>query len=99
MYNENIKKQFLNDNKTASDKLFSFSSYYEEMYKMDLCDFNLNQYKIFITETRNKSKEDLFEIVERINDYVEWSIRKGIKLNNINPLSILDEEWMEDFFK
>ncbi|PKR83249.1 phage lytic cycle repressor MrpR family protein [Heyndrickxia camelliae] len=98
MYNETIKKKYLNNNKNALEKLFSLSSHYEEMYKTDLCDFNLTQFKIFISETRNKSKEDLFATVDSINDYVDWSIREGIKKSNINPLAILDEEWMDDFF-
>lgn len=100
MYNEEIKKQFLERYEEESTRnvyarIFYHSHLIEEGYGKDLYDFNIEEINDLMRSLNPLTKASARTSASMIRTYIDWAISR--RQNNLNPLDLVDSEWYESF--
>lgn len=96
MYNEEIKLAWIHEYTTllyiSKERLigiFNNAALLENIYDKDLCDFNVNELKVFYTSLNSISAQSLLSCNTMMAAYSDWCIEKKISKTNINYFRIL----------
>lgn len=96
MYNEEIKLKWVNEYTTlfsiSKERLigiFNNAALLENIYTKDLCDFNVNELKVFYASFNSISAQSLLSCNTMMAAYSDWCIEKKISKTNINYFRIL----------
>lgn len=99
MYNSELKKSFIEryseNTHNAYARIFYNSKYTEELYNLDLYEFNLEQISDVIRSLNPSSLASAKSIISIIRSYIDWAI--AYRSNNINPLDTVDTIWAKQF--
>lgn len=100
MYNEDIKKQFLNryegeNTRNAYARIFYHSYLIEKSYDKDLYDFNIEEINDLIHSLNPLTKASVRTSASMIRTYIDWAIAR--RQNNLNPLDLVDSQWYDSF--
>lgn len=90
MYNEELKKRFLNDKNEHSSKqffhLFKKTSPLEYELDKDLLQFTTEDVDRLFTMIEFKTKRQKLVYNGMLATYIEWAICEEIKTDNTNPI-------------
>lgn len=104
MYNETLKEQFIsslqnNEEREQYKFLFNFTESVESEKETDIHDFDLIDIISTMTYAAPKTEDDSLAAIEMLEEYINWSILKGYRKNNVNPLGMISEDWHTQFIK
>jgi len=103
MYNEDIKKRFLNDaydsetTRNVVEYIFYYAYGNEVPLGKDLYDFSLDQIGSVIANSNPKSLNVAVTRGNFISQYIAWAIKNNLRTSNIHPMQNLDREWYRQF--
>lgn len=105
MYNKEIKERFLEENYTNEDSkrtaryVFYYSYLNELPLQKDLYDFSREEIGKVLANSNPKSLNVAMSRLRIISKYITWAIGGNVNLrkDNINPLSKIEESWVEQF--
>lgn len=100
MYNKDLKDKFLSrfseKAQNTYKRIFFYSAPIEEMHRMDLYEFNLNQIGELLMSLNPSSIASVRNSVSVIKAYIDFAIIH--RSNNLNPLDVIDvTEWGKQF--
>lgn len=99
IYNKEIKDAFMSKypehTHNVYRRIFYYSSPIEQLYGIDLYEFNLKQIGDVLKSMNPSSLASVKSSVSIMKAYIDWAIHR--RSNNINPLDITDVEWEKQF--
>lgn len=102
MYNTEIKNDFLEREALSSHKnkikvAFIISEEMEREHDKDVFDFNLEQIGALFTRSELSDKKKARVLFNALESYIDWATCQGYKRSNINPLSMIESNWTDQF--
>lgn len=99
IYNKELKMKFIErypeNTRNIYARVFYNSYILEEMYKIDLYDFTLEQIGDLLKSMNPSTLSSVKSTVSIVRAYIDWAI--AYRSNNINPLDRTDVEWEKQF--
>ena len=95
-YNEDIKNNYINENKQSSDvakkakSLFVNSAPSELKFNKDIFDFNKEEALELLRNYNQRTMLSLAHIKSRLSTYTNWAIKKGLTKSNQNVWTALE---------
>lgn len=103
MYNEEIKRQFLNEqyenerSRLTAEYIFYYSYLNELPLDKDLYDFSLDEIGKVIANSNPKSLNVATTRGSLISKYISWAIKINYRKSSLNPLQEISESWFEQY--
>lgn len=101
-YNEAVKNRFLEtydkaDTRVTYGRILKNSYYTEDQLGKDLYDFNRDEIKGVLFVCAPYSMDVSKTNAAAIRSYINWAIKEGYRMNNLNPLDGIGSEWYKQF--
>lgn len=97
VYNTKFKERFINEKYDEFNaipvRLFKASYLMEISLNKDLCEFNVKEIESVIKSLRYTSVNTVRNAASCIRRYIDWMYAVKYKLNNLNILNVLGEDW------
>lgn len=97
IYNEKFKEKFINEKfeefYAIPVRIFKVSYLMEKSLDKDLCEFNVKEIESVIKSLRYTSVNTVRNAASCIRRYIDWMYAVKYKLNNLNILNVLSEDW------
>lgn len=103
LYNENIKKEFLEEIEhipTRTTMFFSLrnATKTERQLNKDLYEMNIDELAVVLSGAKSSTISSVHNYIMSFSRYIDWAYGKGLAVGNINPLSQKDHvEWGRQF--
>lgn len=104
LYNAEIKERFLNeiygDNEGSQitvRNIFNKTELIEDIIQKDLYNFNLVEIGKALQNTNPYSNNVVKSYLRFISRYISWSIKTGLREDNVNPIRTVDSDWANQF--
>jgi site-specific recombinase XerD len=101
-YNESIKNKYLDEIENEGSRhvvkyVFMASKRTEEILDMDLYNFSEENVGLVMENINPKTYNTARTNLGYIKNYISWSIKRGYRENNINPLDAVDRKWYSKY--
>lgn len=101
IYNEETKQKWLNkypmDTQRTYRRVFQNSSIIEKELNTDLLDFNRQEIDQLLYHMNPPSLAASQSNGRIVTAYIQWAIEQGLRVNNINPLKVVDVDYFRQF--
>lgn len=102
MYNNEVKKEYIEDHalkshKGALGKLFTVSEELESSYSKDVYDFTSSEMERLFKELSPKSVSQGRKYFNALDEYSDWSSCQGHRRSSISVFAGVESNWVDKF--